>query len=127
MSIEKLEHATIRVHDLEDSIRFYTEVLGLRNGARPPLSFPGAWLYAGDVPVVHLVAERAFDAAAENAVDHIGFVGTDPDRTLAQLRAHSVDFETRKVPLLGRLQVFLVDPNGVRIEVNFPHDVSAAW
>ncbi len=127
MSIEKLEHLTIRVSDLDDSIRFYTDVLGLRNGGRPPFSFPGAWLYAGDVPVVHLVAERAFDAAAQNAVDHIGFVGTDPDGTLARLKAQDVEYETRKVPLLGSLQVFLTDPNGVRIEVNFPHAVSAAW
>ena len=56
MTIDALDHFTVAVSDLEASRRFYVEALGLHEGERPPFEFPGAWLYSGAAPLVHLVA-----------------------------------------------------------------------
>ncbi|MEL6480576.1 MAG: VOC family protein, partial [Pseudomonadota bacterium] len=52
----RLDHVNLRTGHLDKMIRWYSDVLGLSEGWRPPFAFPGAWLYAGDTPVVHLVA-----------------------------------------------------------------------
>jgi catechol 2,3-dioxygenase-like lactoylglutathione lyase family enzyme len=61
MPAQSLNHYTIRVRDLEETKDFYCNVVGLTVGERPPLPFPGYWLYCGGVPVVHLVGLRAED------------------------------------------------------------------
>ena len=118
--IEKLEHVTVRVRDLDESERFYTEIVGLRSGPRPPFPFPGAWLYAGEVPIVHLVAGRPAAGDTTGAVDHIGLVATDPAAFIARCDGNRVAYEEREVPGLGLRQIFVRDPNGLRIELNFP-------
>ena len=35
---------------------WYRDILGLRTGPRPDFPIPGAWLYAEDTAMVHLVA-----------------------------------------------------------------------
>ena len=37
-------------------------VVGLKVGPRPKLSFPGVWLYAGDVPIVHIIFGKPIPA-----------------------------------------------------------------
>ena len=49
-----LDHVNIRTRRLSVLRAFYTDVLGLKDGPRPPFGHPGAWLYAGDHPIVHL-------------------------------------------------------------------------
>ena len=55
MPLGGLQHYTIEPQDLEKTKNFYCEVLGLENGDRPPLDFPGYWLYSGGVATVHLM------------------------------------------------------------------------
>jgi catechol 2,3-dioxygenase-like lactoylglutathione lyase family enzyme len=138
MALELLEHFTIRCRDMEKTRDFYRDVLGLPVGARPPLGFDGYWLYCGDRPAVHLV--RCDDAKAlqstmaligselalqpptkrSGAVDHIAFRGTDPDAMMDRLESLGVAYE-HNVAVGGRLrQVFLQDPDGVVVELNFP-------
>ena len=64
MPLTALDHYTIRTSDLNRSVRFYSEILGLENGARPPFRTPGAWLYCDGRPVVHL-AQRGQKAGGE--------------------------------------------------------------
>ncbi len=45
MPAQSLNHYTIKVRDLERTKDFYQEVVGLKVGDRPPLPFPGYWLY----------------------------------------------------------------------------------
>jgi len=52
-----LDHWNVFCKDLDATVRFYERYVGLRNGDRPPFAFPGAWLYAGDKPILHLVSE----------------------------------------------------------------------
>ncbi len=55
MTVRSLDHYTIRTADVDASVAFYVDVLGLRNGKRPAFTVPGAWLYCGDSPAVHLI------------------------------------------------------------------------
>jgi len=88
MPLGALQHYTIEPSDLEATKTFYCDVLGLENGDRPPLGFPGYWLYSGGVATVHLLGERKpregivvrgtakkFDNTGR--FDHIAFAATD--------------------------------------------------
>lgn len=135
-----LNHFSIRSEDLPACERFYAGLLGLQVGPRPPFDFPGLWLYAGDTTqfanaVVHIIGidrnnpeglarylgER--DEASlqgTGVVDHVAFFATGLSDTLARLMAAGVTCRERTVPLLGLHQVFIDDPNGVVVELNFP-------
>ena len=58
MPLGPLQHFTIEPSDLERTKDFYCDVLGLENGDRPPLDFPGYWLYSGGMATVHLMGTR---------------------------------------------------------------------
>ena len=126
MAIERLDHYTIRTSKLDATRRFYVDVVGLREGPRPPFAFPGAWLYCGDIPVVHLIGAEA-SASGTGTIDHVAFRATDLRQLHDRLRDSALGFEERTVPMLDVHQVFIEDPNGLTIELNFdPAEVSAA-
>ena len=54
MSVGVLDHYNVSTRKLEETVRFYENVLGFTNGPRPPFDFPGAWLYSSGHPVLHL-------------------------------------------------------------------------
>lgn len=64
MTASAMNHFTILTADVDATLAFYSEFLGLRSGPRPPFTFPGAWLYAegGNNPNGAKV-EIDFDAA----------------------------------------------------------------
>ena len=75
--IMQLDHATVVTADLETARRFFVDVAGLTEGARPPFSVDGYWLYADGRPVVHLVEATVPSARASlrtaPRIDHIAF------------------------------------------------------
>ena len=135
MPISRLDHYSIRTAELAATERFYTTVLGFTAGPRPAFNFPGAWLYQDGVAVVHVVGidpndasglkeylgDKAMDGAkGTGTIDHVAFTGTDVEAMRERFRAAEVPFRDRLVPSLNLAQVFLEDPNGVTIELNFP-------
>ncbi len=113
-----LDHITIRCRDLEASRRFYADILGLESGYRPPFEGPpGAWLYDGGRPVVHLYVGAPQDGAGAAALDHIAFVVEDVAAIKERLRRRGQRYETATVPEIGAEQVFFDDPDGVGLEV----------
>ncbi|MBT3170472.1 MAG: glyoxalase [Rhodospirillaceae bacterium] len=122
MTIQSLNHVTIRPRDLETTRNFYVDIVGLRDGERPPFGFPGYWLYAGAAPVLHLIGSRGSTATGSGAVDHVAFAyeAEDYDRVVAALAAHGFDCARQTVPTLGSRQLFIEDPDGVCVELNFP-------
>lgn len=144
MSIAKLAHYSIRSTHLEASRKFYVEVLGLREGFRPPFDFPGHWLYRGgdeaEFGVVHLIGidkddpqglvaylgdkgEESLHGSA--AVDHLAFLATDLPDMHRRLDQAGCVWRERTVPGLGLHQVFVEDPSGVTIELNYPANEAA--
>jgi catechol 2,3-dioxygenase-like lactoylglutathione lyase family enzyme len=121
MAVEGLDHYTVNVRDLAASVQFYDEVLGLKPGERPDLGFPGAWLYCGSRPIVHLVAGRSPGGMVNGAFDHVALGATDYAGTKGRLESRRVEFRSREIPGRRR-QIFLRDPDGVTLELNFPMD-----
>lgn len=137
MPVDRLAHFSIRTTTLRASCEFYCSVLGFREGFRPDFPFPGAWLYLHDDAVIHLIG---IDSAAPSglanylgdrppaalrggaAVDHLAFTATDLGGMRERLGAMGVPFRERTVPGLGLQQLFVEDPSGVTIELNFAAD-----
>ena len=121
----QLDHATIVTADLETARRFFVDVAGLTQGARPPFSVDGYWLYADGHPVVHLVEATAPGPSQRTAprIDHIAFrleSAAEWHALLARLRATGVDYQTAQVPPMGpqeaAMQVFVALAPGVVVE-----------
>ena len=128
MPAQSLNHYTIKVRDLERTKDFYQEIVGLKVGDRPPLPFPGYWLYCGDVPTVHLIGHRAEDPAINDAssdpaptgrLDHIAFTCDDLKQMRSNLESHGIKFDERVLPRLNMTQLFYLDPDGISVECNF--------
>ena len=140
MQVRHLDHFTLRTTRLAQSRDFYEQVIGLRPGPRPAFSFAGAWLYAEDRPLLHLAAAGARDddalarylgtrSASEGSgcVDHISFRCTGLPAFERRLADLGVACERRTVPDLRQHQLFLVDPDGVRVECIFDSSEDASW
>lgn len=118
-TVERLDHVNIRTPDLEATKRFFIDILGLTEGWRPAFNFPGAWLYCREQAVVHLVGTTVAGSIDNAALDHFAFYVRGFDDVVAKLKQHGYKYEARVVPDSGRRQIFLADPNGVRVELNF--------
>lgn len=128
MPAQSLNHYTIRVRDLEQTKDFYQEVVGLKVGDRPPLPFPGYWLYCGDVPTVHLIGHRAEDTpiadgaaapAPTGRLDHIAFSCNGLKEMRSNLQSRGIKFDERVLPRMNMTQLFYLDPDGISVECNF--------
>lgn len=126
MPLEGLNHYTIRPVDLERTKDFYVDVLGLEIGYRPPLAFPGYWLYVGDMPTVHLIGPRseegqsAREAGPTGLLDHIAFSCTGLAEMKQRLAKRGIAHEERVIPRDRQTQLFIRDPDGVAVELNYP-------
>ncbi|HEX2885086.1 VOC family protein [Vineibacter terrae] len=114
-----LEHYNVYCKDLKKTVDFYEKYVGLRDGERPPFPFPGAWMYAGEQAVLHLVSDSGRSDHGSGAIDHIALRCTDLRSTLDLLKKDSVPYMLRKVPARPLQQVFVHDPDGIQIEMNF--------
>jgi catechol 2,3-dioxygenase-like lactoylglutathione lyase family enzyme len=128
MPAQSLNHYTIKVRDLEGTKEFYQDIVGLSVGERPPLPFPGYWLYCGGVPTVHLIGHRDEDAVIPDArsepaptgrLDHIAFSCDGLNEMREKLRDRDIKFDERVLPRLNMTQLFYLDPDGISVECNF--------
>jgi catechol 2,3-dioxygenase-like lactoylglutathione lyase family enzyme len=121
MPIGRFQHINIRTPDVERARDFYVHALGLRVGDRPPFTSIGYWLYLGDVPVVHLVQVAPHDTREPGAgrLDHVAFQGIDIEATRQTLTAAGIPFREAIVPRDQTVQIFIHDPDGLKIEINF--------
>lgn len=133
MALQHLEHFLIQPADIEATAQWWCDVLGMREGPHPDFKFPVKWLYIGDRDVLHLtpggknVSEnrKAYLGQQSDAlhgtgvVDHVAFRATGLRDTMAHLRLKGVEFRQRRVNDQGLFQLFLLDPNGVKVELNF--------
>jgi catechol 2,3-dioxygenase-like lactoylglutathione lyase family enzyme len=114
-------HFTILTDDLPATLDFYAEYLDLHPGARPPFTFPGAWLYArgGNDPILHIVAGRDRKELVKGVLDHMAYTGKDLAGTVAKLKAKGVSYELRRLPEYRTWQLFFHDPNNAKVEIDF--------
>jgi catechol 2,3-dioxygenase-like lactoylglutathione lyase family enzyme len=119
MAATGMNHFTILTDDVAGTVSFYHEFVGLADGYRPPLGFPGAWLYVGGTAVLHIVGGRPREQLKAGVIDHIAFSATGLAPSLARLEERGIQYACRQQAELGTWQVFFLDPNGVRIELDF--------
>ena len=121
MAIAGFQHINTRSADVERTRDFYVRVLGLRVGDRPPFPSAGYWLYLGDQPIVHLVQRNPGDTvhAGSGNLDHVAFRGVDLEATREALNAAGIPFREAIVPRDQTMQIFVLDPDGIKLELNF--------
>jgi catechol 2,3-dioxygenase-like lactoylglutathione lyase family enzyme len=138
MSVTGMEHVLVLSDDIEATREFYCEVVGLRVGERPALEFPGYWLYAGATPCLHIAERKPYlthaawiglatphEPRGPGPVDHIAFDASDYESANARIECHGVTAVRNTIPG-GPRQLFIDDPNGVRIEINVKTPISEA-
>jgi catechol 2,3-dioxygenase-like lactoylglutathione lyase family enzyme len=132
MPLTRMEHYLVLSDDIEKTKEFYCGALGMREGFRPNLSFPGYWLYVGDTPCIHIAEWETYAVWTKEVgipvstktegtgpVDHIAFNATGFGATRAHLIERGVQLSENLLDDIGLKQLFLHDPNGVAIELNF--------
>ena len=124
MAIAGMNHFTVLTDDVARTTDFYRDVLGLREGDRPDLGFPGGWLYAGATAVLHVIGGKTREQLRPGVIDHMAFTASGLREVLATLERHGIENVCRQQAGTGTWQVFFFDPNGARVELDFAADES---
>jgi catechol 2,3-dioxygenase-like lactoylglutathione lyase family enzyme len=128
MLFGQLFHTAIRTADLDATVRFYTEVLGMIVADRPPIGFPGAWLkpaQAGADAIIHVYAgdaAREADGSVQmgtGAIDHVSVVCQGYSEFRARFEKFALPYRENLVPATPLWQLFVYDPNGIQLELTF--------
>jgi catechol 2,3-dioxygenase-like lactoylglutathione lyase family enzyme len=134
MPLSHIEHLLVAADDPEKTRDWYCAVLGMEQGPHPDFGFPVYWLYLNGRDVVHIgpSARQAGEnqkiylgrtsqdtGSGTGAIDHIAFRATGLKSMMAHLRSHGIDFKERRAGDQALYQLFLYDPNGIKIELNF--------
>lgn len=119
MPATAMNHFTILTDDVEATIAFYGEFLGIAPGARPPFDFPGAWLYANGQAILHVIGGRPKEELKAGVIDHMAFSAQGLAATIAKLEARGLPYDCRRLRGAGTWQLFFHDPNGARVELDF--------
>ncbi len=133
MPLSHLEHFLIQTADLAATRDWYVEVLGMRVGPSPDFKFPVCWLYLGEEAVLHLteggahtsenrkkfLGQQSEATRGTGVVDHVAFRATGLPEMMEHLNQLGVKYTRRMVDDQGLFQLFLMDPNDVKVELNF--------
>jgi catechol 2,3-dioxygenase-like lactoylglutathione lyase family enzyme len=126
MPLEGFDHVNVRTANLEAMKAFYTDVLGMQAGPRPPFSFPGAWMYLGQHAVIHLVGVERQPAATEPALEHVAFAAKGLGEFLDRLDRAGIAWRPGIVPGFGTVQINIHDPDGNHLHIDFAPEEAAA-
>ncbi len=133
MPLSFLQHFLVQSEDIEKTKDWYVDVLGMRVGPVPDFKIPVYWLYVGDQDVLHIAqggknvpaarlayaGQESTDTYGSGVIDHVAFRATGLLDMIARFQKLGVAFKERQVDAQGLYQLFLHDPNGVKIELNF--------
>ncbi len=136
MPLAYLEHFLVQTADVEKTCDWYERVLGLTRGYTPDFKFPVQWMYIGDRDVLHVtqggantsenrkryLGQQSEALEGSGVIDHIAFRCTGLREMIEHLREQKIEFRQRMVNAQGLYQLFLMDPNGVKIELNFSNE-----
>jgi catechol 2,3-dioxygenase-like lactoylglutathione lyase family enzyme len=139
MPLSHIEHVLIQTADMAATRDWYVRVLGFRVGPSPDFKFPVCWLYLGEQDVIHIteggasvsenrkrfVGQDSQATRGSGVIDHVAFRCTGLREMLARLKAEGVEFRERQVSDQGLYQLFLHDPNGIKVELNFANAEAA--
>ena len=134
MAIKTFEHVLILAEDLEKTKNFYVNLLGLEAGFRPEFPFKGYWLYLKsnkEAACIHLamrkqdegqdyyIGKKSDVKSGSGAIDHVAFNADDIEGMKSKLEKELVQYTHRKIPGFPLEQLFIDDPDGVKVELNY--------
>lgn len=122
MKMLRLDHVNVRTNRLSEMVAFYENALGLKSGARPPFPFPGAWIYAGDAAIIHLVGVDEECASVEPKIEHFAIQASGLKELVENLKSMGIDHSIDAVPGVPIVQVNLADVDGNHIHIDFNSD-----
>ena len=126
MKITDADHTNWRVSNLERSLHFYRDILGLEpfgleeynRGERPIIS-----LRVTPTFILHLRPDSGFESGPTGGYDHLALVveDTDPEALAQHLREAGVEVERRLEGVVGARgegeALYVRDPDGYLIEL----------
>lgn len=124
MPATDLHHLAIKTDDVDATVAFWNEVVGSHSVDRPDFPFPGAWLQFGTT-MIHLYGGDAAknDAGGYDrgsaAIDHVALAAEGFDEMRDLLSEKGLDWRQMDIPSFKLWQLFVHDPNGVLVELNF--------
>jgi len=124
--LHKVEHIGIQVRDMDRSIQFYTDVLGLRLRERIKLNETTelAFFPVGNAEIELICKSAEYTFAQEGIVNHLAFTVSDVAGALDRLRQHGVELiheQPQEMPRLGARLAFFRGPDGEKLELFDPH------
>lgn len=124
MPATDLHHLAIKAKDLDATVAFWNEVVGSHSVERPDFGFPGAWLQFGTT-MIHLYAgetatnpDGGYDRGSA-AIDHVALSAHGFDEMRRLLTDKGLDWRQMDIPSFSLWQLFVHDPNGILVELNF--------
>jgi len=128
MATARLDHVNVQTTRLADTVRFYGEVLDLKAGDPPPPLDPALvqWMFGSDGNAIfHLTTPGSLgtynEAEDTGAVHHVALDCSDHDAMIARLDRLGVAHRDNHVVAIDLKQIFVHDPNGVLLELNYRH------
>jgi len=114
-----LHHSSLMISDLEVSINFYTQMIGLQQMERPDLGFPGAWFQLGENQQLHIIKLPNMDPTSGRPEHggrdrHVALTVNDFDTVRNTLDKNGVVYSMSKS---GRKALFIRDPDANAIEI----------
>ena len=137
MAIKTFEHVLILAENVEKTKNFYVNLLGLEAGFRPDFPFKGYWLYLKsnkEAACIHLamrkqdegqdyyIGKKSDVKSGSGAIDHVAFNADDIEEMKNKLEKGAVQYTHRKIPGFPLEQLFIDDPDGVKVELNYKID-----
>ena len=119
MQLGRFDHVNVRTADVARMTAWYESVLGMTAGPRPPFPFPGAWLYVGDHPSVHLVGVPKQPDVTGLRLEHFAFQATGLKEFLVRLKRDGHRYDLGVVPEFGIVQINVWDPDGNHVHIDF--------
>ena len=113
-------HAAIATQDIECSVAFYRNVVGLEAGHTPDAPNPLQWMYAGDTPVIHIFqpkVEREEVDGTIYGVAHLALHIDDFEAAKARLDDQEIEYSANIFESRNSRQLFFDGPDGERIEL----------
>lgn len=113
----QLNHVALHVVNVQESVYFYKEILGLAMLPRPAFSFDGAWFRLGKDQELHLIEGRAEKANSHSRGNHFALTVSNIAEAESVLKSKNANYQPPKQRPDGVWQIFLQDPDGYYIEI----------
>src|SRR3989304_2392038 len=131
MPLTHIEHYLVAADDMDLTRDWYRDVLGMQEGPHPDFGFPVHWMSlegrdvvrigrtaqaAGETQKLYLGRLSQNTGSGTGAIDHIAFRARGLEETVAHLRRKGIPFSERRANGQALYQLFLFDPNGIKVE-----------